>query len=157
MENSQATNPRSAKAAMLIRKPVHEVFEAFINPEITTKFWFTKSSGRLDSGKQVKWEWEMYNVSAQVIVQSIAVDKHIRIRWAGDEDPTAVEWTFTPYGDDKTFVTITNSGFTGEGDELIEQLVGATEAWTLVLAGLKALLEYNVRLGLVGDRFPEGI
>ena len=34
------------KEEMLIRKPVHEVFEAFINPDITTKFWFTK--GRED-------------------------------------------------------------------------------------------------------------
>ena len=27
-----------ARAEMLIRRPVAEVFEAFINPEITTKF-----------------------------------------------------------------------------------------------------------------------
>ena len=46
---------------MLIRKPVKEVFEAIINPEITTKFWFTKSSGRLDENKKVEWVWEMYN------------------------------------------------------------------------------------------------
>jgi uncharacterized protein YndB with AHSA1/START domain len=44
---------------MLIRKPVAEVFEAFVNPDITTKFWFIKSSGRLEAGKQVQWEWEM--------------------------------------------------------------------------------------------------
>ena len=34
-------------AAMLIRRPASEVFEAFVDPDITTKFWFTKSSGRL--------------------------------------------------------------------------------------------------------------
>lgn len=49
-----------AKTGMLIRKPVPDVFKAFINPAITTKFWFTKSSGRLEAGRQVKWEWEMY-------------------------------------------------------------------------------------------------
>jgi hypothetical protein len=32
---------------MLVRKPVADVFEAFVKPDITTKFWFTKSSGRL--------------------------------------------------------------------------------------------------------------
>jgi uncharacterized protein YndB with AHSA1/START domain len=36
---------QSAKAEMLIRKPVEEVFEAFVNPAVTTKFWFTKSRG----------------------------------------------------------------------------------------------------------------
>ena len=58
-----------ARAEMLIRKPVAEVFEAFVNPAITSKFWFTKSSGRLEPGKQVQWDWEMYRSSAQVLVR----------------------------------------------------------------------------------------
>jgi len=32
------------EAQMLIRRPVPEVFEAFINPHITTRFWFTKKT-----------------------------------------------------------------------------------------------------------------
>jgi hypothetical protein len=50
------------EAQMLIRKPVEDVFEAFINPEVTTHFWFTKSTGRLEEGKTITWEWEMYGV-----------------------------------------------------------------------------------------------
>jgi uncharacterized protein YndB with AHSA1/START domain len=45
------------RALMLIRKPVTEVFEAFINSEITTKFWFTKSTDRLEEGKIIE-EWK---------------------------------------------------------------------------------------------------
>jgi uncharacterized protein YndB with AHSA1/START domain len=48
MNNLQLTQAPVAKAAMLIRKPVAEVFEAFIDPAITSRFWFTKSSGRLE-------------------------------------------------------------------------------------------------------------
>ena len=33
------------KTGMLIRKSVAEVFEAFINPDVTTGFWFTKAAG----------------------------------------------------------------------------------------------------------------
>ena len=40
-----------AKAEMLIRRPVTEVFEAFVNPAITSRFWFTKGSGRLEPGR----------------------------------------------------------------------------------------------------------
>jgi uncharacterized protein YndB with AHSA1/START domain len=69
-EYLQLTQPPVAKTAMLIRRPVAEVFDAFINPEITTKLWFTKSSGRLEVGKPVKWEWEMYNVSTSVTGKS---------------------------------------------------------------------------------------
>jgi uncharacterized protein YndB with AHSA1/START domain len=36
-----------ADTGMLIRRPAAEVFEAFINPEVTTKFRFTDSTGPL--------------------------------------------------------------------------------------------------------------
>ena len=92
------------KAEMLIRRPVEEVFEAFINPEITTKFWFTKSSGRLEEGKQIKWEWEMYGVSDDLLVEKIEQNKLIRIQ---SSDNTKTEWIFTPRDEEETFVSIT--------------------------------------------------
>ena len=71
MKNLQLTEVPIAKAEMLIRKPVAEVFEAFVNPEITRKFWFTRSTGRLEAGKQVTWTWEMYDHSVAVDVKEI--------------------------------------------------------------------------------------
>lgn len=68
---------------MLIRKPVSEVFEAFVDPAITTRFWFTKSSGRLQEGKQIRWDWEMYNHSVEVSVKAIEANKRILIEWGG--------------------------------------------------------------------------
>jgi uncharacterized protein YndB with AHSA1/START domain len=47
-------NAPVVKAQMLIRKPVKDVFEAFVNPAITTKFGFTKSTGRLEEGKHLR-------------------------------------------------------------------------------------------------------
>jgi uncharacterized protein YndB with AHSA1/START domain len=145
-----------ATTGMLIRKPVAEVFEAFVNPDITTKFWFTKGSGRLEAGKQVQWDWEMYGISIPVTVKSIELDKRIVIEWPGAAGHTMVEWLFTPRKDGTTFVSITNAGFTGDGDELVKQVTDSTEGFSLVLAGLKALLEHNVQLNLVADRFPQG-
>jgi len=146
-----------AKAEMLIRKPVTEVFEAFINPAITTQFWFTKSSGRLDENKQVEWTWEMYNHTVPVIVKSIEPNKKILIEWGNSEEITNVEWTFKSLGETDTFVSIVNDGFKGNSDEVIAEVRDSTEGFTLVLAGLKALLEHNIRLNLVGDRFPNGV
>ena len=145
-----------AKAAMLIRKPAAEVFEAFVNPDITSKFWFTRGSGRLEPGKQVQWAWEMYDISIPVNVKSIEPSKRILIEWPGEGGPTTVEWVFTSL-EDGTFVDITNSGFTGNGDALVKQVIASTEGFTIVLAGLKALLEHNIRLNLVPDRFPRGL
>jgi uncharacterized protein YndB with AHSA1/START domain len=36
------------KTGMLIRKPAAEVYEAFVNPDVTTQFWFTGSNVRLN-------------------------------------------------------------------------------------------------------------
>lgn len=118
------------KAEMLIRRPVEEVFEAFIDPAITTKFWFTKSSGRLEAGKHVRWEWEMYGVSDDVYVKEIEQNKRIRIE---SSDNTEVEWIFTPRTDNETFVTITNSGFTGNEDEIVNQAIDVMGGYTMVL------------------------
>ena len=157
MNDLQFTHIPVAKAEMLIRKPVTEVFEAFINPEITTKFWFTKSSGRLDAGKQVTWTWEMYNASSQVTVKEVEENKRILIEWSAYGSPTTVEWIFTPYGNDATFVSITNSGFSGDGEDIVKQALDSTGGFTIVLAGLKALLEHDIMLNLIVDRFPKGL
>jgi uncharacterized protein YndB with AHSA1/START domain len=146
------------KSEMLIRKPAAEVFEAFVNPEITTKFWFTRSSGRLEAGKQVQWDWEMYDISIQVNVKMIEENKRILIEWWADgSTPTTVEWLFMPREDDTTFVSITNNGFKGDENAVVQQAIDTTEGFTLVLSGLKALLEHSILLNLVADRFPEGL
>lgn len=157
MKNPHLEQGPTTKAAMLIRKPVAEVFDAFVNPAITTKFWFTRSSGKLEAGKQAQWDWEMYGISISVTVKTVVPNKRIVIEWPGYKTPTTVEWVFAPQEDGTTFVSITESGFTGEGDELVKQLTDSTQGFTLVLAGLKALLEHNVILNLVRDRFPKGI
>jgi uncharacterized protein YndB with AHSA1/START domain len=143
-----------AKTEMLIRRPVADVFEAFINPEITTKFWFTKSSGRLETGKQIRWEWEMYNSGTDVNVKVIEPNKRILVDWMAFGTPTTIAWIFTSRPDNTTFVSIKNNGFQGTEEEIAEQAVSSTEGFTFVLAGLKALLEHNINLNLIADRFP---
>jgi uncharacterized protein YndB with AHSA1/START domain len=147
-----------AATAMLIRKPVSDVFEAFVNPAITSKFWFTQGSGRLQVGEQIRWDWEMYTVSVQVSVKTIEDNQRILIEWGSEgEKPTTVEWVFTSRPDNTTLVSITNSGFSGNGDELVKQALDTTEGFTLVLAGAKAYIEHDITLNLIADRYPDGL
>jgi uncharacterized protein YndB with AHSA1/START domain len=157
MKNLKLSKAPVAKAEMLIRKPVAEVFEAFVDPAVTSKFWFTRGSGRLEPGKQVQWDWEMYGFSVQVAVKTIELNKRILVEWSTDASPTTIEWTFTARDDGTTFVSITNSGFSGEADEVVKQAIDGTEGFAFVLAGAKALLEHGIRLNLVPDRFPGGL
>lgn len=146
----------TATTQMLIRRPVSEVFEAFVNPEIATKFWFTKSSGRLEPGKRVQWDWEMYGISTQVAVKTIETNRRILVEWSAYGAPTTVEWRFTPRKDGTTLVIITNRGFTGDAQAMVQQAVDSTGGFALALAGLKALLEHDIELNLVADKFPDG-
>ena len=157
MNNLQLTKAPVAIAEMLIRKPVAEVFAAFVEPEITKRFWFTKSSGRLEVRKQITWAWEMYNHSVEVHVKAIEVNKRILIEWGDNGSMTTVEWTFTPYEKDQTYVTIKNSGFNGDGDKVVNDALDSKGGFTWVLAGLKALLEHNIELNAIADAFPEGL
>ncbi|MBS1212568.1 MAG: Activator of Hsp90 ATPase 1 family protein [Proteobacteria bacterium] len=157
MDDLQFARVPIAKTGMLIRKPVADVFEAFTNPDITTKFWFTRSSGRLEAGKQVRWDWEMYDISIPVVVKSIEPNQRIVIDWPGHGSPTTVEWSFTPEEEGSTFVNITHFGFTGTADEIVGQATDSAQGFALVLAGLKALLEHDVGLNLIADRYPKGI
>lgn len=142
----------TVNVGMLIRKPVEEVFEAFIDPTITTKFWFTKSNGRLEKGKRIRWDWEMYGVSAELDVKEIEQSKRILIQF---DDETIVEWLFTTRESEGTYVTIINYGFKGDSTEIVNQVIDSTGGYTTVLCGLKALLEHNVKLNLVADKFPD--
>jgi len=157
MDNLALKKVPFTNTGMLIRRPATEVFEAFVNPDITTKFWFTKSSGRLEAGKQVQWDWEMYDISIPVTAKTIEPHTRIVIEWPGYGGSTTVEWTFASLEDGTTFVRITETGFTGDGDALVNQVTGSTQGFSLVLAGLKALLEHNVQLNLVADRYPKGV
>src|SRR5207245_10195845 len=99
MDNLQLKQVPITKTGKLIRKPVADVFEALVNPDITTKFWFTKSSGRLQAGKQVQWDWEMYGISIPVTPKAIEPNKRIVIEWPGYSGRTTVEWLFAPQQD----------------------------------------------------------
>ena len=146
-----------AKAEMMIRRPVADVFIAFVDPLITSNFWFTKGSDRLHMGKTVRWEWEMYGFAVDIDVMRVDENRRILIHWPGEGGPTQVEWTFTARPDNTTFVSITNSGFHGSDAEVVAQAVGTTEGFALVLAGAKAFLEQGLVLDLVADRFPDGL
>lgn len=138
---------------MMIRKPVEIVFQAFINPSVTTKFWFTKSSGSLETGKTVLWEWEMYRVSDEIKVKQIIPNEKISIEW--DDPSTVVDFEFKSLTTGRTYVIIKNYGFTQTGNDLIEAIKNNTGGFTTVLDGLKAYLEHGIELQLIKDKFPE--
>lgn len=140
------------EAQLMIRQPADKVYEAFVDPAITTNFWFTKASGPLEKDKTTIWEWEMYGVSSPVYTKELEPGKRIVIEW--DEPATTVVFTFTALDQNRTYVQITNYGFRQTGAELIQAVKDNTGGFTTVLDGLKAWLEHGIRLNLIADKFP---
>lgn len=144
-----------ALAEMQIRRPVSVVFDAFTDPAVTTRFWFTKSTGPLLEGGEITWTWEMYNFSLPIRTLTLEAGKRLRITWGEGE---TVEWTFRELADGSTFVSVRNDGISADDPEtLAGKIRNSTEGFTLVLAGAKAWLEHSLELNLVRDRFPEGL
>ncbi|MBK1896816.1 SRPBCC family protein [Chryseobacterium paridis] len=147
-----SNSPIYVEAQMLIRKPIHEVFEAFVNPELTTQFWFTKSTGRLEVGKTITWEWEMYGVKNNVMVHEIIPNHLIRTEWG---DPSSnVDYEFKEM-EKGTLVVIKSYGFTQTGEDLLKTINDNTGGFTTVLDGCKAYLEHGINLRLIEDKFPQ--
>lgn len=153
------TRRPEAKSQMLIRKPVEMVFTSLIDPAITSRFWFSKSSGRVEAGSRLRWDWEMYDVFTNVDVKSVKVNERILIEWNGPDNPSLVEWTFDPRGRDRTFVRVRNWGFgsDAEADAVVEEAINSTEGFTFLLASMKAFLEHDLELNLVPDHAPDGL
>lgn len=145
------------KAQMLIRKPVAQVFEALVDPAITSRFWFSKGSGRLEACQQVRWDWEMYGVSTVADVKAVEENRRILIEWDGPDNPTSVEWTFEPRGEDRTLVTVKNWGFHGDAEKVVAAAMDSTGGFSFLLAGLKAFLEHGIELRLVEDHAPDAL
>jgi uncharacterized protein YndB with AHSA1/START domain len=145
------------ETGMLMRKPVDEVFEAFVNPGITTKFWFTDSTGPLEPGAEVRWTWSFYGVSTPVRVHEFDKNARLVIEWGERPASTTFTVTFTPKGDDATYVEIKESGFGGEtGDDVVAWALGSMGGFTQALAAFKAYLDHGIVVRIVADRFPDG-
>ena len=158
MGNSRLELSPVVATTMLIRKPPAEVFRAFTDPSITSKIWFTKSSGPVAPGAELQWTWEMYDLTVTVRVKEFEQDRRFAIEWQNGPRPTTFEMRFTPHSDGVTRVDLTETGFGGaEPDEVVNWALGSMGGFTEVIAAAKALLEHGIVLTLVADRHPDGI
>lgn len=158
---SEKNNP-VVKAQMLIRKPVSEVFEAMVNPDITSKFWFTGSSGRVEPGKTIEWEWGQFGVKDTVDILDVKTDEYISLEWKLGDLKTLVEMVFELHSNASTLVKVTESGFWKTNpaedenlEEKINLMLGQNGGWNLVLSSMKAWLEHELDLNLIADHEPE--
>ncbi|MDN3668230.1 hypothetical protein QWY93_02655 [Echinicola jeungdonensis] len=101
------------------------------------------------------WEWVMYGASTKVFVKEIIPNKLISTEWGNPA--TTVDYKFTAVTEETTYVVIKNYGLNLAGNDLIQAIIDNTGGFTTVLDGLKGYLEHNIKLILVGDKYPKEI
>jgi uncharacterized protein YndB with AHSA1/START domain len=133
-----------AKASMLIRRPVAEVFDAFVNPDTITKFWLESTTGPLAEGAQVGWHFMVPGATETVTVTAFEDQRRIAFDWS---DGNSVDMGFEAHGNDTTCLAVEVTGFENEN-----AVVNATEGFSIVLCDLKTLLESGRSANLVRDK-----
>jgi uncharacterized protein YndB with AHSA1/START domain len=67
------------KAALQILKPVNEVFEAIVDPNIMSNYFISKSSGKMEEGKQIKWQFPEFDMEFPIRIDKIESNKYISL------------------------------------------------------------------------------
>jgi uncharacterized protein YndB with AHSA1/START domain len=137
-----------AKAKMLIRRPAAEVFNAFVQPELITKFWLKGTTGPLAQGAQIEWQFLVPGATERVHVTAFDAPHHLAFTWA--EGGLIVEMRFVEKQRDITVASVEARGFGSEGGA--DAVADATEGFSIVLCDLKVLLESGHSASLVKDK-----
>ncbi len=135
------------KVGLKMQKPPHEVFEAIVDPSKMSNYFISKSTGRMEQGKTVTWQFPEFDMQFPVRIHEVQPDKFISYSWDNAEDgtPTAIEITLKPMENNETFVSITEKSRDND-EQGIKWLKGNTEGWANFLACLKAYMEYGINL-----------
>ena len=142
------------KVSGRISKPVHEVFEAVVDPgQLSGYFTTGGAKGRLETGATVTWDFADFPGAFPVEVVEVVPDEKIVLHWgAADGTPdqggsydTTVTMTFAALEDGRTLVTIGESGWR---DTVAAQKAafGNCEGWTGMLCALKVYIEHGINL-----------
>ena len=140
---ARKSSPR-ARVTMFIAARPEQVYAAFVEPDMLTKFWLSKASGPLQLGETVHWNFMVEG--AEVDTTATLMDDGRRLAWDwGDESKVTIELERLENG---TAVTLVNDGFAQKGEKLVEAALDATEGFAIVLADLKTLLESGTSAGI---------
>lgn len=150
------------RVAGRIAKPVHEVFEAVVDPKQLSEYFTTGGAqGRLETGATVTWDFHDHPGAFPVEVIEVVPDKRIVLQWEAAEGEqldaagqpevtdagyhTTVTMTFKALDDGRTLVEIAEEGWR-ETPGALGASYGNCQGWTGMLLALKAWLEHGINL-----------
>lgn len=140
-----SSNSLEVSVAIQIQKPMHDVYEAIVDPEKMTQYFISKSSGRMETGKTLTWRFPEFDMEFSIRVKETKPNKYVAYYWSNGDNEMLVEMTLKQGIDKATIINITEKGMPNN-EAGINWLKGNTEGWANFLSCLKAYLEYGVNL-----------
>lgn len=133
-----------ARASQLVNCQVQQVFNAFVDPAMITRFWLESTSAPLSRHAKVTWHFMVPGAVEAVTVDEFQPSTLIAFTWSGG---LKVHLEFSEYAPGRTRVSAEVRGFSGS--DAVDQVVNATEGFSVVLCDLKTLLESGQSANLV--------
>ena len=133
------------KAQIQVSKLPEEVYEAIVDPAKMSNYFISQSSGRMEAGAQLEWQFPEFDMKIPVKVGELRKNEYVSFYW-GDTDgkEMLVEINLLPVGA-ATHVVVTEKQ--RDADEAGVGWLGRnTEGWANFLACMKAYLEYGINL-----------
>lgn len=140
----------SAEAKIGIQKPLEQVFEAIVNPDLMKNYFISKGSARLEPGREVFWEFPELEGSFPVKVRQLVPLQSIQLEW---DENSYFEINLEEHSPTYTIVRVKEVGYQND-PEGIKWVISQTEGWANFLACLKAYLEYGINLRKGAFDFP---
>jgi uncharacterized protein YndB with AHSA1/START domain len=134
------------KVQTKIKKPVTEVFQAVVKPEILNKYFTMAAQGELKAGTTVFWNWSDMQKGLEVKVKSVIENEKIELTWnsiAGYD--TNIIFTFKPLEGNSTLLMIEESGWNADQKSL-DASYDHCSGWEHMANCLKAYLQYGIDL-----------
>jgi uncharacterized protein YndB with AHSA1/START domain len=130
---------------MQIQKPIHDVFEAVVNPDKMSNYFIAWGSDTMETDKTIEWKFPEFDEKFPIKTDRIIPNKLISFYWEMDDLSLLVEITLDEINSTETLVTIT------EGKRIADEaglqwLSGNSFGWSNFLTCLKAYLEYGINL-----------
>ena len=131
--------------ALQIQKPIHEVFDAIVNPKKMSNYFIATSTGIMEEGKNLIWKFPEFDIECPVKVGKVENNKYVSFYWDNDGFELLVEISLSKKENNSTLVSISEKSM--ENNEVgLKWLAGNSFGWSNFLACLKAYLEYGINL-----------
>lgn len=132
----------TAKASIGIQKPIDDVFEAIVNPDIMKNYFISESTGKLESGKEIQWKFPEFDAWYPITVREVSFNQQIIFEW----DPNStVKIELVEQTDKSTVIKVIEEGYSNN-EAGTKWAIGQTEGWANFLACMKAWIEYQIPL-----------